>query len=187
MEMSAEVLCDEQEFEKHLDELAARIALSRRKEVPLRLVGVRTRGVPIAVRIAERLSAELGIEVPVGAVDITLYRDDLTRSQRWPVLRGTNVPFDVDGAEIVLVDDVLYTGRTIRAALNAVCDLGRPAVVKLAVVVDRGGRELPIAPDFVGMAVTPSPESIVRVQITPHDPRNGIFSLPRPTPTSTQS
>ncbi len=91
------------------------------------LVGVRTRGVPIAERIAERLAAILGEPVPVGALDITLYRDDLGDGNRWPVLLGTEIPFPVDGAEIVLVDDVLYTGRTIRAALNAICDLGRPA------------------------------------------------------------
>ncbi len=87
----------------------------------------------------------------MGAVDITLYRDDLGQAERWPVLRGTEIPFDVDGAEVVLVDDVLFTGRTVRAALNAICDLGRPACIRLAVLVDRGHREIPIHPDVVGL------------------------------------
>ena len=86
-----------------------------------------------------------------GAVDITLYRDDLGQGERWPVLRGTDISFRVDGAEVVLVDDVLFTGRTVRAALNAICDLGRPACIRLAVLVDRGHREIPIQPDVVGL------------------------------------
>ncbi len=96
--------------------------------VPLRLVGVRSRGVPLAQRLAQELQRLLGQDVDVGALDITLYRDDLENVARWPVLRGTEIPFDVDGAEVVLVDDVLFTGRTVRAALNAICDLGRPAL-----------------------------------------------------------
>ena len=95
----------------------------------------------------------LGQDVEVGAVDITLYRDDLGQAERWPVLRGTEIPFDLDGAEVVLVDDVLFTGRTVRAALNAICDLGRPACIRLAVLVDRGHREIPIQPDVVGLTV----------------------------------
>ena len=111
--------------------------------MPLYLVGVRSRGVPLAQRLAQELRRLLGQDVDVGAVDITLYRDDLGQGERWPVLRGTEIPFDVDGAEVVLVDDVLFTGRTVRAALNAICDLGRPACVRLAVLVDRGHREIP--------------------------------------------
>jgi pyrimidine operon attenuation protein/uracil phosphoribosyltransferase len=94
-----------------------------------------------------------GEDVPVGAVDITLYRDDLGQANRWPVLRGTEIPFVVDGAEIILVDDVLFTGRTVRAALNAICDLGRPSRVRLAALIDRGHRELPVQPDVVGRTV----------------------------------
>ena len=134
-------------------------------------------GVPIARRLAERLRPIVGAEVPVGAVDITLYRDDLGRGDRWPVLRGTEIPFAVDGAEIVLVDDVLFTGRTVRAALNAVCDLGRPACVRLAVLVDRGGRELPIQADFVGLRVATERRERVRVRVRPVDPVDEIVRI----------
>src|SRR5262249_60106118 len=108
---------------------------ARRAGVPIQLVGIRTRGVPLAHRLARELTPLLDLEVPVGAVDITLYRDDLGQAERWPVLRGTEIPFDVDGADVVLVDDVLFTGRTVRAALSAICVLGRPASVRLAVLV----------------------------------------------------
>ena len=100
-------------------------------------------------------------------MDITLYRDDLGKADRWPVLRGTEIPFGVDGAEIVLVDDVLFTGRTVRAALNAICDLGRPACVRLAVLIDRGHRELPVQPDVVGLHVPTERRERVRVRVQP--------------------
>lgn len=163
-----------------LAELAGRIADGRRPEAPLALVGVRTRGVPIAENLAEHLRGRMGVEVPVGAVDITLYRDDLGRGDRWPVLRGTEIPFDVEGTEVVLVDDVLYTGRTVRAALNTVCDLGRPAVVRLAVVADRGGRELPIRADYVGLRCEAGPGERVEVRIAPIDPEEGIVRVGTP-------
>ena len=145
--------------------------------VPLRLIGVRTRGVPIAQRLAERLRPLVGGEVPVGAVDITLYRDDIGRSDRWPVLRGTEIAFQVDGAEIVLVDDVLFTGRTVRAALNAICDLGRPDCIRLAVLVDRGYREIPVQPDVVGLLVPTERRERVRVRIGPVDPVDEIIKV----------
>src|SRR5262249_24820379 len=136
-------LCDADGMAGLLEEMAEKIAQGRCEGAPLRLVGVRTRGVPIARLLAELLETILGGDVLVGAVDITLYRDALGRSDHWPVLRGTDIPFAVDGDEVVLVDDVIFTGRTVRAALNAVCDLGRPACVRLAVMIDRGHRELP--------------------------------------------
>ncbi len=157
-----------------LEELARRIAEGRRPGTPLRLVGVRTRGVPIAARIAAKLAAILGEPVPVGALDITLYRDDLGDGNRWPVLLGTEIPFGVDGAEIVLVDDVLYTGRTVRAALNAICDLGRPAQVRLVVLVDRGHRELPIRADAVGLELATDRSETVHVRVRPVDPDDQI-------------
>src|SRR5262249_3983110 len=144
---------------------------------PLRLVGIRSRGYPIAGRLAEALRPEVGEEVPVGAVDITLYRDDLDQADRWPVLHGTEVPFGVDGAGLVLVDAVLFTGRPVRAALNAVCDLGRPARVRLAVLVDRGHRELPIQPDVVGLTVTTDRDEHVRVRVTPVDPADEVVRI----------
>jgi pyrimidine operon attenuation protein/uracil phosphoribosyltransferase len=142
---------------------------------PLRLIGVRTRGVPIARALADALGDRLGETVPVGAVDITLYRDDLDRRRAWPVLRGTEITFPVDGADIVLVDDVLHTGRTVRAALNAICDLGRPSRVRLAVLVDRGGRELPFRADVVGLEVAARPDQRVLVLVPDHDGRGGVI------------
>lgn len=135
------------------------------------------RGVPLAHRLAQELQRLLGQDVEVGAVDITLYRDDLEHVDRWPVLRGTEIPFDVDGAEIVLVDDVLYTGRTVRAALNAICDLGRPACIRLAVLVDRGHREIPVHADVVGLSVATDRGDHVRVRLHPVDSVEEIVKI----------
>jgi pyrimidine operon attenuation protein / uracil phosphoribosyltransferase len=170
-------LLDAQGMEDLLETMARQIAERRCKGTPLRLVGIRTRGVPIARRLAERLRTIVGGEVPVGAVDITLYRDDLGGGDRWPVLRGTDIPFAVEGAEIVLVDDVLYTGRTVRAALNAVCDLGRPSCARLAALVDRGGREVPIQADVVGLRVETERREMVRVRVRPVDPVDEIVRI----------
>jgi pyrimidine operon attenuation protein/uracil phosphoribosyltransferase len=161
-------------FESVLDDLAARIAQGLREGSPLALVGIRTRGVPIARRISEKLGLILGQPVPVGALDITLYRDDLGNGNRWPVLLGTEIPFAVDGSEIVLVDDVLFTGRTIRAALNAICDLGRPARVRLVVLVDRGHRELPIRADAIGLEIETRRNETVKVRVAPFDPADEV-------------
>jgi pyrimidine operon attenuation protein/uracil phosphoribosyltransferase len=174
-------VCDASGLARLLDRLASAIASGRMPGVPLRLVGVQRRGVPIAGRLAETLRGRLaGEQVPVGAVDITLYRDDLGHGQHWPVLHGTEIAFEVEGAEIILVDDVLFTGRTVRAALNAICDLGRPACVRLAVIVDRGGRELPVQADYVGMTVDAEPSERVQVRITPVDPADRIVRVARP-------
>ncbi len=173
-------LLDAQELERALAAMAEEVVSGRRMDAPLRLVGIRTRGVPLAHRLAEHLRPLVGAAVPVGAVDITLYRDDLGTGDHWPVLRGTEIPFNVDGAEIVLVDDVLFTGRTVRAALNAVCDLGRPARVRLAVLVDRGHREFPIHPDVVGLNVATERPERVRVRITPVDPIDEVVRIAAP-------
>ncbi|MBV8555631.1 MAG: bifunctional pyr operon transcriptional regulator/uracil phosphoribosyltransferase PyrR [Planctomycetaceae bacterium] len=170
-------LCDADGLACLLDAMARRVGEGRRAGVPLRLIGVRTRGVPIAQRLAERLRPLVGGGVPVGAVDITLYRDDIGRSDRGPVLRGTEIAFQVDGAEIVLVDDVLFTGRTVRAALNAICDLGRPDCIRLAVLVDRGHREIPVQPDVVGLIVPTERRERVRVRIGPVDPVDEIIKV----------
>lgn len=159
-------------------EMAGRIWAGAGDAPPVRLIGVRARGVPLAERLAAE-AARLGFPgVAVGAVDITLYRDDLDQARRWPVLRGTDIPFDVDGADVVLVDDVLFTGRTIRAAINAVCDLGRPSRIRLAVLVDRGGRELPIQPDVVGLPLATDRRDRVQVRLRPFDPVDEIARIP---------
>lgn len=168
-------VCDARELASVIERMAAAIARERRPGIPLRLVGVRSRGVPIAERLASSLQTLIGEPVPVGAVDVTLYRDDLGHRDRWPVLRGTDIGFDVDAVEVVLVDDVLYTGRTARAALNAVCDLGRPARITLAVVADRGGRELPLTADYVGITIDADASERVLVRVNPVDPVEGVF------------
>lgn len=129
------------------------------------LVGIRTRGVPLAARIAEEIRKIENAEVPVGSLDITLYRDDLTTMGYNPVIHGTEIDFDVTGKHIVLVDDVLYTGRTIRAALDAIIDMGRPNSIQLAVLIDRGHRELPIRADYAGKNVPTSRRETIEVAL----------------------
>jgi len=131
------------------------------------LVGIRTRGVPIARRLATSLNEINGDDVPTGALDITLYRDDLMRNPvgPQPVVRKTEIPFSIDGRKILLVDDVLYTGRTIRAALDALIDFGRPRAIQLVVMVDRGHRELPIKADYVGKNLPTSLRQSVQVRL----------------------
>ncbi len=177
MKPGERLLCDGAMVERLIASMADELARGGRPHAPLRLVGVRTRGVPLAERLAAELAKRLGAPVPVGAVDITLYRDDLGRSQTWPVLHGTDIPFNIDGADIVLVDDVLFTGRTVRAALNAICDLGRPASVRLAVLVDRGHRELPVRADVVGIEEKTDRGDHVRVRLRPADPVDEVVAI----------
>ncbi len=127
------------------------------------LIGIRRRGVPLAQRIAAKIKEIEGTSVPLGILDINLYRDDLSRLGYHPVLRKTDVPFSVTDKKVVLVDDVLYTGRTVRAALDAIMDLGRPKLIQLAVLIDRGHRELPIRADFVGKNVPTSRRETISV------------------------
>ena len=129
------------------------------------LVGIRTRGVPLAARIAEEIRKIENVTVPTGSLDITLYRDDLTSMGYNPVIHGTEIDFDVTGKHIILVDDVLYTGRTIRAALDAIIDMGRPNSIQLAVLIDRGHRELPIRADYAGKNVPTSRRETIEVAL----------------------
>ncbi len=138
------------------------------------LIGIRRRGGPIAQRLADRIEEIEGIKVPVGILDITLYRDDLTTLSAHPQLHRTEVFFDISGLNIVLVDDVLYTGRTVRAALDALIDIGRPRRIQLAVLVDRGHRELPIKADFVGKNIPTSKEEIISVFVDEIDGFSGV-------------
>jgi pyrimidine operon attenuation protein/uracil phosphoribosyltransferase len=138
------------------------------------LVGIQRRGVPLARRIAGAIAEHEGAELPVGALDITFYRDDLSLVAQQPVVKGTDIPFDLNGRTVVLVDDVLYTGRTIRAAMDALVDFGRPQAIRLAVLVDRGHRELPIRADHVGKNVPTSREEIVHVLLEEIDGEDGV-------------
>ena len=140
----------------------------------LALIGIQRRGVPLARRIADSIKEHEGAVVPVGALDITFYRDDLSLIAQQPVVKGTELPFDLNGLTVVLVDDVLYTGRTIRAAMDALVDFGRPQAIRLAVLVDRGHRELPIRADHVGKNVPTSREELVRVHLVEVDGEDGV-------------
>lgn len=133
------------------------------------LVGIRTRGVPLAERLAESIERIEGVKVPVGMLDITLYRDDLSTLAYNPIVHGTEMDIDLNGKVVVLVDDVLYTGRTIRSALDAVIDMGRPRAIQLAVMIDRGHRELPIRADFAGKNVPTSHKEAVAVCLAEQD------------------
>ena len=138
------------------------------------LVGIQRRGVPLARRIAASIAEHEGVDVPVGALDITFYRDDLSLVAQQPIVKGTDIPFDLNDATVVLVDDVLYTGRTIRAAMDALVDFGRPRAIRLAVLVDRGHRELPIRADHVGKNVPTSREELVRVHLAETDSEDSV-------------
>ncbi len=140
----------------------------------LLLIGIQRRGVPLARRIAAAILENEDTEVPVGALDITFYRDDLSLVAQQPVVKGTELPSGIDGRTVVLVDDVLYTGRTIRAAMDALVDFGRPQAIRLAVLVDRGHRELPIRADHVGKNVPTSREELVKVHLEETDGEDGV-------------
>ena len=137
------------------------------------LIGIRTRGVPLAMRLAAFIEEDTGTDVPVGTIDITLYRDDLKARQGRPV-QATHIPCPLDARHVVLVDDVLYTGRTIRAAMDALTDFGRPLSVQLAVMVDRGHREFPIQADYVGTTLDTAHDDQVRVQVSEIDGQDAV-------------
>lgn len=138
------------------------------------LVGIKTRGVPIANRIAKKIESIEGVLVNTGQIDITLYRDDLKKIDADPVINGSNIDFDINNKVVILVDDVLYTGRTVRAALDAIMDIGRPNSIQLAVLVDRGHRELPVRADYVGKNVPTSKHEIISVMLNEIDEQDSV-------------
>jgi pyrimidine operon attenuation protein/uracil phosphoribosyltransferase len=170
---------DRTRLDRTLGRLAREIGERHRVLGELALVGVRSRGVPLARRLARRLGAMRGVEPAVGALDITLYRDDFTVIAAQPVTRGTEIPFSIDGRAVVLVDDVLFTGRTVRAAIDELIDFGRPSRIELAVLVDRGHRELPIRADYVGAAVATARDEMVQVLLAEEDGRDAVLLLER--------
>lgn len=143
------------------------------------LIGMQRRGVYLARRLQQKIRSAEGLDVPLGVLDATMYRDDFRLRMKQPVIRATNVPFDIRARRLVLVDDVLYTGRTARAALDALMDMGRPAAVHFLVVVDRGLRELPICADIVGRQVPTMPGEEVRVRLQEIDDREGVWLVER--------
>jgi pyrimidine operon attenuation protein/uracil phosphoribosyltransferase len=163
------MLMDANQMNRALSRIAHEIIERNKGAENVALVGIRRRGIPLAQRLAEKLKEFEGKEVPVGTLDITLYRDDLTELSSVPQVHKSEVNFKLPGTVVVLVDDVIYTGRTIRAALDALLDIGRPATIQLAVLIDRGHRELPIRADFVGKNVPTSRKEVVEVNLNEVD------------------
>ena len=163
------VLMDAQAVSRAVIRIAHEIIEKNKGGKDLTLVGIRTRGVPLAKRLAAQIEKIEGTRPPVGVLDITLYRDDLSSLGYLPVVHATRIPFDINDKRVVLVDDVLYTGRTVRAAMEALIDIGRPQAIQLAVLVDRGHRELPVRADYVGKNVPTSRKETVAVQLEDTD------------------
>jgi pyrimidine operon attenuation protein/uracil phosphoribosyltransferase len=171
----ARIVVDAKGVERVLARMAHEVVERNRGVANLVLVGVRSRGVDIASRLASNIARIEGVELPLGIIDITLYRDDLSRStEQPPEVKGTDIKFPIDDRHVILVDDVLYTGRTVRAALDALMDFGRPRSVQLAVLIDRGHRELPIRADYVGKNLPTAPTESVEVQILGRDGRDQV-------------
>jgi len=173
-------IADNQGVERTLNRLAHEIVEKNRGAERIGLIGIRTRGAPLAERLSRIISEiEKGRTVPVGILDITLYRDDFLTARKTPQVQATEIDFDINDRVIVLVDDVLFTGRTIRAAIDAVLDYGRPAKIQLAVMVDRGHREMPVQGDFVGIRAVTAPGEEVRVHLREIDNEDEIVIMER--------
>ena len=173
-------LMDDVGIKRALTRIAHEIVEKNKGVANLAVIGIRRRGVPLAERLTGLINEFEGVRIPAGFLDITLYRDDLTTLAHQPLVRSTEVSFPVSGKILVLVDDVIYTGRTIRAALDAVIDLGRPRVIQLAVLVDRGHRELPIRADYVGKNVPTSSKEAVSVRLQEIDGEERVVILEPP-------
>ncbi len=163
------VITNKEALDRTLDRIAYEILERHQDTANLCLIGIKTRGVFIAQRLHERIKKFANLNLPFGVLDITLYRDDLTKVAEDPQIKKSDIGFDIAGKDIVLVDDVLYTGRTVRSALDALMDHGRPKKVELMVIVDRGWREIPVRADYIGKTVQTAPEDIIHVHIKEKD------------------
>jgi pyrimidine operon attenuation protein/uracil phosphoribosyltransferase len=173
-------ILDADRIRRMVDRMAHEIAERQKDLAGLALIGIRTRGVPLATRLAARLSDLVKQSFPVGTLDITLYRDDLSTVAPQPLLKKTEIDFDLNGRTVLLCDDVLFTGRTIRAALDGVIDLGRPRAIRLAVLIDRGHREFPIEANYVGKSVPTSSREVIKVMFQETDGADEVWILERP-------
>ncbi|MCB5295546.1 MAG: bifunctional pyr operon transcriptional regulator/uracil phosphoribosyltransferase PyrR [Candidatus Cloacimonadaceae bacterium] len=173
MQVKSQIM-DSAQMKRSLQRMAHEIIEQNRGLEKIRLVGIRSRGVPLAHQLSDYLKLISNQEVPVGVLDITLYRDDLSTISHQPVIKGSQLDFEIENAIVVLVDDVLYTGRTVRAAIDALMDFGRPRQIQLAVLIDRGHRELPIKADYVGKNVPTSKEEIIKVALSEIDGEDSV-------------
>lgn len=169
------VLMDEEAINRALTRISHEIIEKNKGVEGLVLIGIQRRGVPLARAIAEKIEKAEGIKVPIGILDITLYRDDLSMLADVPQINGTDIPFSINNVKTVLVDDVIFTGRTVRAAIDAIMDAGRPKNIQLAVLVDRGHRELPIRPDYVGKNVPTALNEVIHVQVREIDDEQAVL------------
>jgi len=167
--MPKKIIMTQEDIKRTLARIAHEIIERNKVIEELLLVGIHTRGVPLAKRLAANIEEFAGVKVPVGTLDISLYRDDLPSLELQPTVKNTDIPTSVDGKSIVLVDDVLYTGRSIRAAMDALTDLGRPRLIQLAVLIDRGHREIPIRADYVGKNMPSSQHEDIQVKLQESD------------------
>lgn len=173
--MTKKIIMTAEDIGRSLARIAHEIIERNRTTEHLVLVGMRTRGVPLAKRLVANMEDFEGLKIPVGALDISLYRDDLSLLDKQPTVQRTDIPVSIDGKSVVLVDDVLYTGRSARAAMDALIDLGRPRSIQLAVLVDRGHRELPIRADYVGKNIPSARDEEIQVQMVETDAIDGVF------------
>lgn len=176
MRQKAQIM-DESAMRRALMRLSHEIVEKNRGAQNLVFVGILRRGKPIAEQVCENVRTIEGISVPCGSIDIKFYRDDLTRVSESPEIRQASLPFDVNGRDVVLFDDVIYTGRTARAAIEAVFSCGRPRSIQLAVLIDRGHREVPIRPDYVGKNIPTSHTELVEVRLPEYDGETGVFLM----------
>jgi len=172
--MTKKIIMTPEDMRRSLARIAHEIIERNKTTEHLVLVGMHTRGVPLAKRLVARMEDLDGLKIPVGALDISLYRDDLSSLNPQPTVQRTDIPVNIDGKSIVLVDDVLYTGRSIRAAMDALIDLGRPQSIQLAVLIDRGHRELPIRADYVGKNIPSARHEEIQVQLVETDGVDGV-------------
>jgi pyrimidine operon attenuation protein / uracil phosphoribosyltransferase len=171
------LLMNADEMNRAITRIAHEILEKNKGTQDLALVGIRTRGVVLANRLRDKIESIEKTTIEMGILDITLYRDDLATAKDTPVLQDTDIPFPIDGKKVVLCDDVLFTGRTIRAAIDELIDFGRPAQVQLAVLIDRGHRELPFRPDYVGKNIPTSKDMRVKVQMTEEDSADQVIVI----------
>ncbi len=173
--MKKKIILSDQDFKRIITRMSHQIIEKHKGTKNLALVGIQTRGDFLAKRIADQIRKIEHVTLPVGSMDINMYRDDWTKISHQPVVRPSNIPFSMDDMDIILVDDVLFTGRTIRAAMDALMDFGRPSRIELAILIDRGHRELPIQADYKGLCINTEHQDMINVLVTEHDRQDMVY------------
>ncbi len=168
-------ILNDQDFKRIITRMSHEIIEKHKGTQNLALVGIQTRGDFLAKRLADQIRKIENVTLPVGSMDINMYRDDWTKISHQPIVRPSNIPFSVDDMDIILVDDVLFTGRTIRAAMDALMDFGRPSRIELAILVDRGHRELPIQADYKGISINTEHQDMINVLVVEHDKQDIVY------------